>query len=99
MSEKIIQVCEANGYTDYVELANGRDACIAKLIFTWALLADIDRSGYGDRWCYESYEEALVALAAWEHRGGEGEPNGWHRHPDTGRRREGGDPTKETIQW
>jgi hypothetical protein len=36
---------------------------------------------------------------AWELVGGVGEPQGWHRHPNTGRRREDGDPTKETINW
>lgn len=99
MLEKMIQICAANGYTDYVEMANGRDACITRLLFTHAILADIEPWGYGDRWCFDSYRAALAGLRAWVAAGGEGEPQGWRRHPDSGRRREGGDPNKETLQW
>jgi hypothetical protein len=89
------QICAECGYTDYTRFANGRDACIAKFIFTFAILSDLTEWGYGDRWCYESVWDAMEALAAWD---GEGEPQGWHRHPDTGRRREGGDPAKEEVR-
>jgi len=40
--------------------------------------------GYEDRWCYHTKEAATAAFEAWN---GEGEPDGWHRHPGTGRRR------------
>lgn len=30
---------------------------------------------------------------------GEGEPEGWYRHRKTGRRRPGGDPEKEYINF
>jgi hypothetical protein len=95
--ERGMQICAENGYTDYTQFANGRDACITRMIFTYAILSDLTEYGHGDRWCYESYEGAMVALFAWEHRDGEGEPNGWHRHPDSGRRRPDGDPTREYI--
>lgn len=84
------------GYTDYREFPNGRDACISRLLFTHAIIADLTGMYYGDRWCYSTYAQALAALAAWD---GEGEPSGWMRHPTSGRRRENGDPAKETIQW
>jgi hypothetical protein len=87
-------VCAENGYTDYRVFPNGRDACLTRLTYTVALLADLEYCGYGDRWCYESYEKAKAALDAWD---GEGEPTGWHRHPDTGRRRENGDPATEHV--
>lgn len=41
--------------------------------------------GYEDRWCYEP-GCAAVALEEWALRNYEGEPEGWHRHPATGRR-------------
>ncbi|MFL9934239.1 hypothetical protein P0D88_34830 [Paraburkholderia sp. RL18-103-BIB-C] len=89
--------CEANGYTDYTRFPNGRDAAITRMLFTHAILADLTRWGYGDRWCYHSVWDAMEALAEWAQRGGEGEPEGWRRHPSTGRRRENGDPSTEVI--
>jgi hypothetical protein len=96
VSAAMKKLLDANGYMDYREFANGNDACITPLMFTCAILSGIEDWGYTDRWCYESYEKARAALYAWN---GEGEPQGWHRHPGTGRRREGGDPNKETIAW
>jgi len=92
IGQKIAEVC---GYLNYREFDNGRDAAIVPMLYTHALVADLDNFGYGDRWCYKTFEGAQNALAEWS---GDGEPNGWHRHPDTGRRRENGDPEKETIQ-
>lgn len=48
-----------------------------------------DALWYDDEWCYERLDDAFVAALAWD---GTGEPVGWMRHPDTGRRRPGGDP-------
>lgn len=46
-------------------------------------------------WCYESPLRALEAARAWD---GKGDPlDGWHRHVQSGRRREGGDPAKEYV--
>ncbi|RBB38893.1 hypothetical protein DPV79_16055 [Burkholderia reimsis] len=85
-----------DGYTDYRVFPNERDAMICRLMFTFAIIADMTPYAYGERWCYHSYADAKAALDAWD---GEGEPTGWHRHPDTGRRRENGDPERETINW
>lgn len=65
----------------------GRILGIQKLMYTYALLADITPSGYGDRWCYHGLETVLFHFEAWT--GEEGtEPQGWHRAIDgTGRRR------------
>jgi len=95
--ERGLEVCKQNGYTDYVRFSGGRDACITKFMFTYAVLADITEWGYGDRWCFESYAKARAALEEWKQRDGEGEPSLWHRHPSSGRRREFGDPTKEYV--
>lgn len=87
-----------NSYTDYRVFPSGRNAAIRKLLFTYAIFSDMDEVTVGGRWCYSSYKAAKQALEAWS---GEDdtEPQGWHRHPATGRRREGGDPNKETINW
>lgn len=50
--------------------------------------------GMQDAYCYESVPVAMLALHAWD---GTGEPNGWHRHVQSGRRRPGGDPAKEYV--
>lgn len=96
MMDAMQRICFDNRYTDYREFPNGRDACITQLLFTYAILSDIEVWGYGDRWCFSSYAKAKAALDAWD---GQGEPTGWHRHPDSGRRREGGDPAKEEVYY
>lgn len=92
-----IAICEANGYEHYTLFPGGQDACVQRLAFTVAILANLTECGYGDRWCYETHEKAIRALAEWASRDGAGEPNGWHRHPTTGRRRPNGDPNLEFI--
>jgi hypothetical protein len=53
---------------------------------------------YTDRWCYQSVTEAIAAAEAWVAAGPtQREPDGWHRHPPTGRRRPHGDPSSEYI--
>lgn len=61
--------------------------------FTWF--------AYSDRWCYKSHKAALAAFEDWDpttYVFGVSEPQGWHRHPPTGRRRENGDPSTEEIR-
>lgn len=74
-------------------------------ITVYAMLFGNGRICYGpreaawidDAWCYPSVAAALEAARAWD---GEGDPpDGWHRHPNSGRRREGGDPAKESVRW
>jgi len=65
-------------------LPDGRVCGVHKFIYTWSLHIDIDYCGYGDRYCFSTLELANAALQAYD---GETEPIGWHRHPDSGRRR------------
>ncbi len=78
------------------DLGDGRYAAILPLMFTHAIITGRigSKDMYEDRWCYAGYEKAAAALEAWD---GTGEPEGWHRHPATGRRRENSDPDFETI--
>lgn len=76
-----------DGHLFDVQVKHGRICALQRLMYTWALLADLTPHGYGERWCYRSYPEASAALAAWD--GADGtDPAGWHRHPRSGRRRD-----------
>lgn len=90
--------CAALGYTDYRAFPSGRDACIARFAFTVAILADMLPEGYGERWCYANITQARAALAEWDG-ADDTEPQGWHRHPATGRRRPDGDASREHIAF
>ena len=73
-------------YTDIRPLPGNKYAAINRLLFTCAIIVGkIDyEHGFSDRWCYSSYRDAKEALDNWN---GEGEPEGWHRNPITGRRK------------
>jgi hypothetical protein len=79
-------------------LPNGRWAALLPLMFTTAIVTGKigDKFGYDDRWCYENKALAEAALNIW---GGTGEPEGWNRHPTSGRRRVGGDASKEWVNY
>lgn len=62
---------------------NGREIAITPFLFTWAIIADVTETGYEDRWCYHELVDAIQAFSEWD---GVGEPKGWHRHPNSGRR-------------
>ena len=75
------------GYRHVRLLPDGkRFAAIMPLMFTSAIVTVRagDTHSTEDRWCYHTEGSALAALDAWD---GTGEPDGWHRHPGSGRRR------------
>jgi hypothetical protein len=74
------------GYLDLRPIDNAQWVGIVPLMYTHAIIIGRlgDMTGYENRWCYESYDNAKAALDAWD---GRGEPQGWHRHPISGRRR------------
>lgn len=78
------EAVQSMGYMHPKMRADGSWCGILKLIFTYALVSDINRTGYGDRWCYKSEEAARLALDEWAD--SQEEPKGWHRHPASGRR-------------
>lgn len=69
------------------------------LLFGRARLLVDDGRGYGiaDAWHYRSVAEAFAAAEAWAGPYPDTEPQGWHRNPSTGRRRDG--TGREWIQW
>lgn len=77
---------------------DGRGVWVTPLMYTSAIIVGpIGASTYDDRWCYHNARAALDAARAWGGPWKGGEPAGWHRHPATGRRREGGDPGTEHV--
>ena len=79
---------------------DGMYAIAYPLLLHWTIIHghEDDLSGYDQRWCYATGELAEMALNEWDYPA-QKEPEGWHRHPLTGRRRPGGDKTQEYIAW
>lgn len=52
---------------------------------------------FDDTWIYdvEQADAGWRAALGWD---GQGEPEGWYRHPQSGRRRPDGDPAKEFVR-
>jgi len=61
------------------------------------ICSGMNEMGYEDCWCYESVGQAVTAMNAWDP-AKDKEPQGWMRHPYSGRRREGGDPANEVVR-
>lgn len=75
-------------------LDDDRYVAIIPFIFTWGVVVGTTHLSYDDRWCYHHLPTAVAAAHVWD---GTGEPDGWHRHPTSGRRRPNGDPEQEYI--
>jgi len=82
-------------------LEDGRRLFVYPLTFGKGRLCLSDYDGYEimDEWHYERHDEALHAMEMWVPSEEDGEPEGWFRHPGTGRRRMHGDPMREYTQW
>jgi hypothetical protein len=66
-------------------LPDGRLCGVKRLLFHWTIHVGITFTGHDERYCYATFAGAASALEAWD---GEGEPDGWHKHPSSGRRRD-----------
>ena len=76
------------------KLPNGDVLTYSVMTFGKGRLTVGDGYFVDNSWCYEDYARGLIEYANWD---GEGEPEGWTRHVQSGRRRPGGDKTKEYI--
>lgn len=75
---------------------DGRCAYVPVLLFGQAAVA-VDWGGArvdGGYWRYQTRRAAVRAIEEWD---GTGEPEGWVRHPASGRCRPGGDRKKEYV--
>lgn len=82
------------------DLQDGTYVMIKPLMFHWTMIrGDFnDPVGYFDRWCYADRDLAERSLHDFpENPGNDYEPDGWHRHPKSGRRRENGDQDMEYL--
>jgi hypothetical protein len=97
--EWLEKLSKLNNYLAPTPMGDGCYAVLSQFAFTMAIITGnmFDDVGYEDRWCYDSATAAGAALAIWMVNGFEGEPQGWHRHPDSGRRRPEGDKEREYI--
>jgi hypothetical protein len=87
-TEKLIAyLSQEPTYSDIRTMPDGQVAYICRFMFTHAVMYAPNAAWPGDRWCYHSYVDAKGALIDWENNfDSMVEPEGWHRHPRTGRR-------------
>jgi len=82
------------------ELEDGYEVVVYPMTYGKARLCLSETGEWGsilDGYCYADPARAIEAAKAWT---GRGDPlAGWHRHLGSGRRREGGDPSKEHVNW
>jgi len=91
---------EGDGHLSVRPLGDGRAVYLCDMAFGNLRLAvgEFGAVVYDDVWCYQQgqTDAAWRAALGWD---GQGEPDGWYRHPGTGRRRPGGDPAQERVHW
>lgn len=88
-----------NGYPIAYPQSDTVYVAVYPFMFTDAIiLGKIGDAGYDQRWCYEKGGHAVNALIEWAAKNYEDEPQGWHRHLPTGRRRWNGLADHETIE-
>lgn len=97
--EEFIRYLAHAGFRSFRAGPPGRWVALYPYAYTVAIVMGemFDRYVILDRWCYTSKEAAEAALAAWDCV--TGEPDGWIRHPASGRCRYESDPTREVLDW
>lgn len=71
---------------------------VVPMMFTTRVMIGVPGSGFvDDMWCYDEPARAVIEAILWDP-AVDREPNGWKRHPPTGRRRPGGDPDQEYVE-
>jgi hypothetical protein len=86
----------------YVEVyGDGNYVAYYPLLMHWTIISGhLDLTyGYEDRWCFGDQKNVEDCFNAWKAKDFNGEPEGWVRHPKTGRRRINGDPATEYINY
>jgi len=94
-SGAIAEFCRENGYIAYADAGAGVWAFVCKMLWNHRVVLGTTEAVL-DAWCYEDLPSALNALQAWDP-ACTSEPEGWKKHPSSGRYREGGDPRLETL--
>lgn len=83
----------------YRDLGDGRGVWVYPMLYTFRIaIGPTGSRGYDDYWCYADLQSVITAYLEWEPLK-EREPQGWVRHPPTGRRRfPDGDPATEEVR-
>ena len=83
----------------FKDVGDGRGVWIYPMIYTFKIaIGPIGVGWFTDSWCYTTGPKALAALLEWNPLE-EPEPEGWVRHPRSGRRRfPNGDPATEEVR-
>lgn len=93
-----VAVMQGADYLHVRPLGDGRAVFLLPRLFgnLRVAIGDVGSIYLDDGWCYqaEQSDAAWRAALGWD---GDGEPEGWYRHPDTGRRRPDGDPLREFV--
>jgi hypothetical protein len=81
------------------ELGDGRGVWVYPMLYTFKLvIGPLNAGWHNGGWCYKDLPSVVVAFVVWNPVT-EPEPDGWVRHPPSGRRRfPDGDPTTEEIR-
>lgn len=87
-----------NGYIGGAEMTDGTIVAVMPTVVGQGLLIVGDRHSVAERYSYQTPEAAVFAMLDWRANEWEGEPEGWHRHQPTNRRRTNGDPAQETVR-
>lgn len=95
----VLQLCRRNGYKLPITIDDTRYAAIYPMAYGDTIIIGKfgDETGWEDQYWYER-GQAQHAMLDWIDRRFKGEPEGWHRHIPSNRRRENGDPSKEEIR-
>lgn len=98
-----MSVLDEHGLLTSRQLPDGRWLTVQPLLFGQAqigitrdagttlgeALEVADFGAYDDVWHYATAADAIAAMDRWAFLQGEGEPDGWTRHPSSGRKRVG----------
>ena len=77
--------------------SNGTIACVEEMIYTRRIVIAYPETPFGcwnDVWCFDKAKDIINALREWDYPTVP-EPDGWHRHPMSNRRRIDGDLDRE----
>ncbi len=96
VSNKSAEQTRADGFPTRI-LDEHNYLYVARMTFGKGRLYRVYDEEIEDQWCYETYAGAIAALTVWNPSDESPEPEGWMRHPTSGRRRPDGDKTKEYI--
>lgn len=69
---------ETQGYNNFIEIRGRGICCLRMMAYTVGLFYGLDVVGYKGRYCYETMQEALEALKAWD--GIDDPPGDWIKH-------------------